>query len=72
MADHTPIDPAEPRSAAQQSRTRNETESEQTDVVQTPSTLPKVEDAPPDGGYGWICVACCFFINGKDDLSSHK
>ena len=19
---------------------------------------------PPDGGYGWVCVACCFFING--------
>lgn len=18
---------------------------------------------PPDGGYGWVCVACCFFIN---------
>lgn len=20
-------------------------------------------DSPPNGGYGWICVACCFFIN---------
>ena len=19
---------------------------------------------PPNGGYGWVCVACCFFING--------
>ncbi len=18
---------------------------------------------PPDGGYGWICVACCFAVN---------
>ena len=18
---------------------------------------------PPDGGYGWVCTACCFFIN---------
>lgn len=21
------------------------------------------EDVPPDGGYGWICAACVFFIN---------
>ena len=20
-------------------------------------------DVPPDGGYGWVCVACCFLIN---------
>jgi hypothetical protein len=23
----------------------------------------KVEDVPPDGGYGWVCTACNFFIN---------
>jgi hypothetical protein len=22
-----------------------------------------VEHAPPDGGYGWVCVATCFTIN---------
>jgi len=21
------------------------------------------EDVPPNGGYGWICAACVFFIN---------
>jgi hypothetical protein len=21
------------------------------------------EDVPPDGGYGWICVAACFTTN---------
>ena len=25
---------------------------------------PALQADPPDGGYGWICVACCFFING--------
>lgn len=23
----------------------------------------KTEDVPPDGGYGWVCTACNFFIN---------
>jgi len=29
--------------------------------------LPVVEsiDEPPDGGYGWVCVACCFWINAN-------
>lgn len=21
------------------------------------------EDSPPNGGYGWVCTACVFFIN---------
>lgn len=23
----------------------------------------KITDPPPNGGYGWVCVACCFWIN---------
>lgn len=23
----------------------------------------KPEDVPPDGGYGWVCTGCNFFIN---------
>ena len=29
-----------------------------------PPAEEKIEvDEPPDGGYGWVCVACSFFIN---------
>lgn len=24
----------------------------------------KKEDVPPNGGYGWVCIACCAIING--------
>ena len=27
------------------------------------STEDQKVDVPPDGGYGWVCVACCFLIN---------
>jgi hypothetical protein len=31
---------------------------------QTVSALSeKIEDIPPDGGYGWVCTGCNFFIN---------
>jgi hypothetical protein len=23
----------------------------------------EIQELPPDGGYGWVCVACCFTIN---------
>lgn len=28
-----------------------------------PSAAAPTPDSPPDGGYGWICVACVFLIN---------
>jgi len=69
MAENIPIDTTEP----QPSRHRHETESERTvDIEQTPSALPKLDEPLPDGGYGWVCVACNFFINGKDNHLSHR
>lgn len=29
----------------------------------TPHQTTNVDIEPPDGGYGWICVACYFLIN---------
>lgn len=33
------------------------------DVEQPQPEEREVVDQPPDGGYGWVCVACAFFIN---------
>jgi len=37
--------------------------SDHDDLEQSPIPS-KDEDVPPNGGYGWVCVACCFWING--------
>jgi hypothetical protein len=44
----------------------------ESDKVRSPDS--KVEDVPPDGGYGWVCVGCCALINahtwGVNSVSS--
>lgn len=43
---------------------REPAESQDTvDTERAETPLAKQEDVPPDGGYGWVCVACGFFIN---------
>lgn len=32
------------------------------DAEKQPSVTPAA-DVPPNGGYGWVCVACCFLLN---------
>ncbi|TVY13001.1 putative transporter MCH2 [Lachnellula arida] len=38
-------------------------ESEKTIRNDAPGEIQQKEDLPPDGGYGWVCVACTFLIN---------
>lgn len=66
MADTTPADSVQPYALPENVGRRQETGSEQTiDVEQPAPALQKLEESPPDGGYGWVCVACNFWINGK-------
>jgi hypothetical protein len=71
MAATTPPDTAEPRTIADHEDVGHESPlpEEIVDVERTSSTLSKQDDQPPDGGYGWVCVACNFFINGKEEYS---
>lgn len=62
MADNPPIDPINSTRA----QPRYEPGCEQTvNVGDSSVTLPKLDDSPPDGGYGWVCVACNAVINGE-------
>jgi MFS family permease len=55
-----------PTSGSMEQIRRAETASEKTVDVEQPTTVSddKASDLPPDGGYGWVCVACNFLING--------
>lgn len=44
--------------------TRNSASSATLEAELSNTTITPRKNVSPEGGYGWVCVACCFFING--------
>lgn len=76
MADNTPIDII--RSRSYDHDRISKLSSRRDDTVRQCSSSPQEkqnrteaeeleakyqQDVPPDGGYGWVCVACVFWMN---------
>ncbi|KAL4874336.1 major facilitator superfamily domain-containing protein [Aspergillus karnatakaensis] len=59
MADNLPIDIIHSREYDRDSKD----ERRSIEHEPTPTAQEKLADAPPDGGYGWVCVASVFWIN---------
>lgn len=74
MADNTPIDIVRSRDydrelISQDPLNRRDHCQDQTELDGQQDAAQEVledkyqRDVPPDGGYGWVCVACVFWIN---------
>lgn len=72
MADHTPIDitrsrdyePSPPSRISSRRQGDPASQIEQHQGAESEDLEAKyAQDVPPDGGYGWVCVACVFWIN---------
>ncbi|KAJ5929429.1 hypothetical protein N7454_006379 [Penicillium verhagenii] len=66
MADNVPIDVIQSHQDDQDSVTSSKHAADIAQPQITPHPDPDEKfkhDVPPDGGYGWVCVACVFWIN---------
>lgn len=69
MADHGPLDMINSReqgdiAVEERPQSCREQRSPSPRLDQQRNQTPKDDQAaPPDGGYGWVCVACVFWIN---------
>ncbi|KAJ6084028.1 hypothetical protein N7486_010828 [Penicillium sp. IBT 16267x] len=66
MADNAPVDVIQPHQDDQDSVTSSKHAADNPQSSFTPQPDPDEKykhDVPPDGGYGWVCVACVFWIN---------
>lgn len=66
MADNAPIDVIQSHQDDRDSITSSKHAAEEPQSSFTPQPDPDEKykhDVPPDGGYGWVCVACVFWIN---------
>ena len=48
---------------AQPESSLNKSSTVMTEVNNAVTARIEQDDAPPDGGYGWVCVAACFTLN---------
>jgi hypothetical protein len=67
MADNTPIDIIQSRDHGDDLEPRGLKEGRRGSAERNPAAAVQQEkpgdDVPPDGGYGWVCVASVFWIN---------
>jgi hypothetical protein len=66
MTDNIPISPVTSRARSYRQDASSEKPVEvDLEGRHSSDSLPKIDDSPPDGGYGWVCVVCNAFINGE-------
>lgn len=54
---------AERQQATTTARAGDEMRVQPSQILDTNPSESVTIDVPPDGGYGWVCVACCFTVN---------
>lgn len=66
MADSVPISPVASRTPGSRIPISSDPAAgNDLEQVQSTNSSLKLQDTPPNGGYGWVCVACSAMINGQ-------